>query len=189
MGECSRATSPSQCRFMMRLLYCLLTAVAAPAVFAATLMRGTKDPAYRAHLTERFGWGGACRGPSIWLHAVSLGEVPPPRRWCGALRARHPGVPLVLSTATPTGRAQAVALFGPDIEVRFCLTTRRARCGDSWHASVRARRSSWRRSCGPTCCMSCGGGACPSCSQARGSQRDRCRVIAVLRRCSAPAVR
>jgi 3-deoxy-D-manno-octulosonic-acid transferase len=50
---------------------------------------------------------------------VSLGEVSAAAALVRALRERHPGIPLVLSTATHTGRAQAAALFGTDVEVRF----------------------------------------------------------------------
>ena len=104
---------------MMRLVYGVLTRVAAPAVFAATLVRAAKDPAYRTHLGERFGLGPSLATPSIWLHAVSVGEVSAAAALVRALHARHPDVPLVLTTATPTGRAQAATLFGADVEVRF----------------------------------------------------------------------
>src|SRR6185437_5336671 len=36
-----------------------------------------------------------------------------------ALRAAHPDLPLVLTTATPTGRARAIGLFGDAADVRF----------------------------------------------------------------------
>jgi 3-deoxy-D-manno-octulosonic-acid transferase len=104
---------------MMRLVYGVLTRVAAPAVFAATLVRAAKDPAYRTHLGERFGLGRRLAMPSIWLHAVSVGEVSAAAALVRALHARHPDAPLVLTTATPTGRAQAATLFGADVEVRF----------------------------------------------------------------------
>jgi 3-deoxy-D-manno-octulosonic-acid transferase len=104
---------------MMRLVYGVLTRVAAPAVFAATLARAAKDPAYRTHLGERFGLGRHMARPSLWLHAVSVGEVSAAASLVRALRARHPDMPFVLTTATPTGRAQAAALFGADVEVRF----------------------------------------------------------------------
>jgi 3-deoxy-D-manno-octulosonic-acid transferase len=104
---------------MMRLVYGVLTRVAAPAVFAATLVRAAKDPAYRRHLGERFGLGRRLAMPSIWLHAVSVGEVSAAAPLVRALHASHPDVPLVLTTATPTGRAQAATLFGADVEVRF----------------------------------------------------------------------
>jgi 3-deoxy-D-manno-octulosonic-acid transferase len=104
---------------MMRLVYGILTRVAAPAVFAATLIRAAKEPAYRAHLTERFGLGRRAAAPSLWLHAVSVGEVAAAAALVRALHASHPGMPFVLTTATPTGRAQAAALFGADVDVRF----------------------------------------------------------------------
>ena len=104
---------------MMRLVYGVLTRIAAPVVFAATLVRATTDPSYRTHLGERFGLGRRLPMPSIWLHAVSVGEVAAAAALVRALRTSHPDVPLVLTTATPTGRAQALALFGADVEVRF----------------------------------------------------------------------
>jgi 3-deoxy-D-manno-octulosonic-acid transferase len=104
---------------MMPFVYGVLTRVAAPAVFAATLMRGARQPAYRMHLGERFGFGPYLDAPSLWVHAVSVGEVSAAAALVRALRARHPGMPCVLTTATPTGRAQAAALFGADVDVRF----------------------------------------------------------------------
>jgi 3-deoxy-D-manno-octulosonic-acid transferase len=104
---------------MMRLVYGVLTRVAAPAVFAATLVRALKAPAYRAHLGERFGLGRRLAKPCLWLHAVSVGEVSAAAALVQALHERHPGLPLVVTTATPTGRAQAATLFGADVEVRF----------------------------------------------------------------------
>lgn len=104
---------------MMRLFYSVLTSVAAPVVFAAALLRGAKDRTRRAHLSERFGWGPHLDVPSIWLHAVSLGEVSAAAALVRSLRSRHPGVPFVLSTATRTGRARATALFGTQVDVRF----------------------------------------------------------------------
>ena len=97
---------------MMHLIYGVLTRVAAPVVFAATLVRAARDPAYRTHLGERFGLGRRVDAPSLWLHAVSVGEVSAAAALVRALRARHPGMPCVLTTATPTGRAQAATLFG-----------------------------------------------------------------------------
>jgi 3-deoxy-D-manno-octulosonic-acid transferase len=104
---------------MMSFVYGVLTRVAAPAVFAATLLRGARQPAYRMHLGERFGLGPYLDAPSLWVHAVSVGEVSAAAALVRALRARHPGLPCVLTTATPTGRAQAATLFGADVDVRF----------------------------------------------------------------------
>jgi 3-deoxy-D-manno-octulosonic-acid transferase len=79
-----------------------------------------RDRSYWRNLRERFGWGpsiGSSR--SIWLHAVSLGEVTAAAALVRALRTRYPEIPFVLSTATPTGRARAQTLFGGDIGIRF----------------------------------------------------------------------
>jgi len=104
----------------MRRLYSLLMLVAAPAAFMLVLCRGLRDRSYWLHLGERFGWGTFAGGsPSIWLHAVSLGEVTAAAAVVRALRARYPASPIVLSTATPTGRARAQALFGGEIVIRF----------------------------------------------------------------------
>jgi 3-deoxy-D-manno-octulosonic-acid transferase len=104
---------------MTRLLYGLLTRLLAPAAFGTALVRGLRDRAYWAHLGERFGWGAASGPAGIWLHAVSLGEVSAAAALVRALRARHPQLPFVLTTATPTGRARASTLFGSDIDIRF----------------------------------------------------------------------
>ncbi len=103
----------------MRPLYTLLTYCAMPFAFIVVLWRGFSDRGYRQGLGERFGYGRTCEAPSIWLHAVSLGEMTAAAPLVRALRARYPRNPLVLTTATPTGRARARDLFGDTVDVRF----------------------------------------------------------------------
>jgi len=104
----------------MRRLYSLLMVLLVPAAFAVVLCRGLRDRSYWQNLREHFGWGPSIgSAPSIWLHAVSLGEVTAAATLVRALRARYPEIPFVLSTATPTGRARAQTLFGGDIGIRF----------------------------------------------------------------------
>lgn len=57
---------------------------------------------------------------SVWVHAVSVGEVIATRPVLPLLRERFPGLPLLLTTVTETGQAQAKRLGpdGPD-EVRY----------------------------------------------------------------------
>ena len=52
--------------------------------------------------------------PSIWIHAVSVGEVLATGALIPALRDRYPDHPLWLSTTTQTGRAAATRLDGVD---------------------------------------------------------------------------
>jgi 3-deoxy-D-manno-octulosonic-acid transferase len=103
----------------MRRLYSVLMMLAAPAAFAVVLVRGLRDRAYWAAPWERFGYGRRLAAPSIWLHAVSMGEVSAAAVLLRALRARHPAIAIVLSTATPTGRARAQSLFGADVDIRY----------------------------------------------------------------------
>jgi 3-deoxy-D-manno-octulosonic-acid transferase len=105
---------------MIRRLYSLLIYAAAPVAFAGVLWRGLRDRSYWQALSERFGWGRAMISTrTIWLHAVSLGEMSAAAPLVRALRSRYPENPLVLTTATPTGRARARALFGDTLDVRF----------------------------------------------------------------------
>lgn len=105
---------------MMRRLYSVLVYCAAPLAFALVLWRGLRDRGYRQALGERFGWGPFMNAaPRLWLHAVSLGEMTAAAPLVRALQSRYPQSPLLLTTATPTGRARARDLFGAAVEVRF----------------------------------------------------------------------
>jgi 3-deoxy-D-manno-octulosonic-acid transferase len=105
---------------MIRRLYSLLIYAAAPFAFAAVLWRGLRDRSYWEGLGERFGWGQRMvSAGTIWLHAVSLGEMSAAAPLVRALRSRYPDNPLVVTTATPTGRARARSSFGDTVDVRF----------------------------------------------------------------------
>jgi 3-deoxy-D-manno-octulosonic-acid transferase len=104
---------------MMRRLYSLLIYLAMPFAFGAVLWRGLRDRGYWQAPGERFGWGRASSKESLWLHAVSLGEVSAAAPLVRALQARYPQTPMVVTTATPTGRARGRALFGDTVDVRF----------------------------------------------------------------------
>ena len=73
---------------------------------------------YLGTLGERWGRLPAAinpqRMPSIWIHAVSVGEVLATGALVPALRDRYPDHPLWLSTTTQTGRAAATGLDGVD---------------------------------------------------------------------------
>jgi 3-deoxy-D-manno-octulosonic-acid transferase len=101
---------------MLRLLYTALVYASAPVALALTALRGLRDPAYRDRLGERFGYTKARPGgATIWIHAVSVGEVQAAAALVRALRARHPGRPLLVTTATPTGAQRVRALFGDTV--------------------------------------------------------------------------
>jgi 3-deoxy-D-manno-octulosonic-acid transferase len=105
---------------MMRRVYTLLIYIAVPFAFALVLWRGLRDRGYWQGLGERFG-ADAPTGPTpaMWLHAVSLGEMSAAAPLVRALRLKYPQNRLVLTTATPTGRARAKSLFGDTVDVRY----------------------------------------------------------------------
>jgi 3-deoxy-D-manno-octulosonic-acid transferase len=103
----------------MRLIYNLLIYLAAPVAFLMQLWRGLRDPSYRERLGERFGFGSVLPGGTIWIHAVSVGEVQAAEPLIKQLLARHPRHPLLVTTVTPTGAARARQLFGETVQLRY----------------------------------------------------------------------
>lgn len=92
--------------------YSLLLRTLAPAYLARLWWRGGAEPLYRHALPERFGLhpGPATPG-ALWVHAVSLGETRAAQALIDALRARHPGLRLLLTHGTATGREAGLALL------------------------------------------------------------------------------
>ena len=106
--------------------YDLLYLAAAPfygPLLASKMIRRGK---YRESLPAMFGRGlgseipDMWRGGSVWVHAVSVGEVVAAKAMLPLLRNRFEGMPLLLTTVTETGQAQARSLQ-PDLAdaVRF----------------------------------------------------------------------
>jgi 3-deoxy-D-manno-octulosonic-acid transferase len=103
----------------VRRLYSVAISCAAPFAFAVVLWRGLRDRSYWQGLAERFGYGPPVSAPTVWLHAVSLGEMSAAAPLIRGIRARYPQLPLLLTTATPAGRGRARALFGDMVDIRF----------------------------------------------------------------------
>lgn len=82
-----------------------------PVVFLRLALRGVRQRAYLRRWEERLGFAAPCRD-SLWVHAVSVGEVRAAAPLITALEERYPGYTVLLTTTTPTGSAQAQALFG-----------------------------------------------------------------------------
>ena len=97
---------------LARAAYSLLMRAALPLVFARYAWRARREPAYGQHWAERLGFGGAAVQPGrLWLHAVSLGETRAAAALVNELRARHPGLRLLLTHGTATGRAAGAELL------------------------------------------------------------------------------
>jgi 3-deoxy-D-manno-octulosonic-acid transferase len=102
----------------MRFIYSWLMRCAVPFAFAVVLWRGLRDRSYWQGLGERLGMGRPLPSQSIWVHAVSLGEMSAAAPLVRALHSRYPQLPLVVTAATPAGRARAQALFAA-ADIRF----------------------------------------------------------------------
>jgi 3-deoxy-D-manno-octulosonic-acid transferase len=104
----------------LRFLYIFLAYLVAPLWVGALALRGLRDKAQWRGFGERFGLGPRVQGgKSIWVHAVSVGEVQAAVPLIEAMLRQFPEVPLVLTTTTPTGRMRAEAIFKQRIDVRF----------------------------------------------------------------------
>lgn len=106
----------------MRFLYNGLTWAAQPLLRRKLARRGMAEPGYLHAVPERFGHYGTPRpagnGPLVWVHAVSLGETRTAGVLLAALRARLPGMRLLLTHGTATGRAEGQKLLLPgDVQV------------------------------------------------------------------------
>jgi len=81
--------------------------------------RAAVEPGYGEAVHERFGrydaalrnWAAAAGGPIVWVHAVSLGETRAAAVLVAALRERLPGLRLLLTHGTATGRAEGRRLL------------------------------------------------------------------------------
>ena len=96
-----------------RLFYTMLLYLLTPLVLYRLMARGIKYHGYFARWRERFGFfpDPGIR-ESIWVHAVSLGEVNAAVPLIEALMRRYGESTFVITTVTPTGSARVLQLFG-----------------------------------------------------------------------------
>jgi len=110
-------------------LYALVLTLATPLYLWRVWSRGQQEPLYRAVWWQRLGWYDvayrqqwqarhqgadgqvAGDGPVVWVHAVSLGEARAAAPLVHALRQHIPGMRLLLTHGTATGRDAGRALL------------------------------------------------------------------------------
>ncbi len=100
----------------MRFLYTLAMFLVTPLLILRLLARGLRSRSYRGRWPERFGFFEAPGfDGSLWVHAVSVGEVNAAEPLIKALQISYPDAPLVITTVTPTGAARVYQLFGDSV--------------------------------------------------------------------------
>ncbi|MET0659279.1 MAG: lipid IV(A) 3-deoxy-D-manno-octulosonic acid transferase [Steroidobacteraceae bacterium] len=98
---------------MARILYSILVALLAP---IALLMERRRAQGVPGRVAERLGRTRARASHSIWVHAVSMGEVQAAAPLVRALFERYPDRPLVITTTTSTGAQRVAELFGERVQ-------------------------------------------------------------------------
>lgn len=100
---------------MTRWLYSCLMWLAQPWLRRKLARRALQEPGYDHAIDERFGHYAqpVARhdGPTVWIHAVSLGETRAAAVLVAALRRQQPGMRLLLTHGTATGRAEGLKLL------------------------------------------------------------------------------
>jgi 3-deoxy-D-manno-octulosonic-acid transferase len=93
-------------------LYSVLTRFLQPFVRRKLLRRGQLEAGYLHAIEQRFGHHDrAAASGYVWVHAVSLGETRAAAVLLKALRAEWPGLPVLLTHGTATGREQGQQLL------------------------------------------------------------------------------
>lgn len=101
----------------VRMAYSALLYLLLPFVFAKLAWRARRAPAYWLGWSERLGFFPAqpdAGRATIWIHAVSVGEVQAAVPVVAMLRARCLNARFVVTCMTPTGKAQASRVFGKE---------------------------------------------------------------------------
>ncbi|HXW90214.1 MAG TPA: 3-deoxy-D-manno-octulosonic acid transferase [Terriglobales bacterium] len=98
--------------FFMYWLYSAILAAALILTLPYWLVQMSRHGKYRSGLSERLGRTPSCLGvdpspPTIWVHAVSVGEVMAVSQLVAELQRRLPAYRIVVSTTTDTGQRLA----------------------------------------------------------------------------------
>lgn len=99
-----------------RFAYTLVLYLLTPVILYRLAFRGLRSRGYFSRWFERFGFfPDPGIDSSIWVHAVSVGEVNAAAPLIDALRERYPGTRFVITTVTPTGSDRVRQLWGDEI--------------------------------------------------------------------------
>lgn len=101
---------------MPTFVYSLLMYAVALLLPLKLFWRGLKQPEYRQHVGERYGfYTQPVHAPVIWVHCVSVGETRATQPLILALLAHYPSHQILITHGTPTGRDTSSQLFKQEI--------------------------------------------------------------------------
>jgi 3-deoxy-D-manno-octulosonic-acid transferase len=111
-----RDAADREARAMMRALYTLTMYLLTPVILYRLARRGLRARGYFSRWFERFGFFPDPRlRDTVWVHAVSVGEVNAAAPLVEALRKRYADHDCVVTTVTPTGSDRVRQLWGEDV--------------------------------------------------------------------------
>lgn len=102
---------------LLRGLYSAALYVLAPITIYHLIWRGFRQTEYFQRWNERYSvYAGAPHAETVWVHAVSVGEVNAAAPLVDSLMRERPDLRILVTTITPTGSMRARALWGDRIE-------------------------------------------------------------------------
>ncbi|HUH91397.1 MAG TPA: lipid IV(A) 3-deoxy-D-manno-octulosonic acid transferase, partial [Lysobacter sp.] len=102
---------------LLRGLYSTALYLLVPLTVYHLIWRGFRQPAYFQRWNERYArYYDDPHRHTLWVHAVSVGEVNAAVPLVNALRRGRPDLQLLVTTITPTGSERVRALWGHDVE-------------------------------------------------------------------------
>ena len=100
----------------MRRLYTVALRLALPLILLRLWWRGRREPGYRAHVQERFGfYSGERPDKALWVHAVSVGEARAAAPLVRELKRLYPDHTVVMTCTTAAGRDTVKQVYGESV--------------------------------------------------------------------------
>ncbi|QNP41551.1 lipid IV(A) 3-deoxy-D-manno-octulosonic acid transferase [Lysobacter solisilvae (ex Woo and Kim 2022)] len=110
-------TKPDLIERLLRVLYSAVLYLLAPITVYHLIWRGFRQPAYLQRWAERYAiYNEPAHAQTLWVHAVSVGEVNAAIPLVQALLRGRPDLRLLVTTITPTGSERVRALWKDQVE-------------------------------------------------------------------------